>query len=99
MTENDWSNLLNDATQNIEIAANNSQNAIFNFRAVTPIENGKQKVTALAKGDGTRLKKLFRSNRTAKKLSKHNAKLFRGDATFDVDFPANSFAKTRKSGN
>ena len=97
MAENSWSNLLNGATQNIEIAANNSQNAIFNFRAVAPVENGKQKITALAKNESDAIEKPVTVKSNGKEIVETQSKIFRGDAVFDVDFPVNSLANTKRA--
>ena len=97
MAENSWSNLLNGATQNVEIAANNSQNAIFNFRASAPIENGRQKITALAKNEGDAIEKYVTVKPNGKEIVETQSKIFRGDAAFDVNFPVNSFPNTRRA--
>ncbi len=96
MAENNWSHLLNGATQIIEIAPNNSQNAIFNFRAVSPVENGRQKVTALAKDDADAIEKLVTVKPNGREIVAAESKMFRDSTIFDVNFPADSFANTRK---
>lgn len=97
MTENSWSKLLNGATQQIEIAPNTSQNAIFNFRAVSPVKDGKQKVTALAKGEGDAIEKNVTVKPNGKEIVETQAKLFRDSATFDINFPSNAFSNTRQA--
>lgn len=97
MAENSWSSLMNGATQQIEIAPNTSKNAIFNFRAVTPVKDGKQKVTALAKGEGDAIEKNVTVKSNGKEIVETQAKLFRENAAFVVNFPANAFPNTRQA--
>ena len=97
MAENSWSKLLNGATQQIEIAPNTSQNAIFNFRAVAPVKDGKQKVTALAKGEDDAIEKNVTVKPNGKEIVETQAKLFRDSAAFDINFPANAFPNTRQA--
>ncbi len=97
MAENSWSNLPDGAVQQIEIAPNDSRNAIFNFRATSPVENGKQKVTALAKGEGDAIEKPVTVKPNGKETVQIQSQLFRGNAVFDVNFPANSFPNTRRA--
>ena len=97
MAKNDWSRSLNGAAQNLEVAANDSENAIFSFRAVAPVENGRQKVTALAKGDGDAIEKFVSVKPNGRETVETASKFFRGAANFDVDFPAESFPATRKT--
>ncbi|HEX9961106.1 MAG TPA: alpha-2-macroglobulin family protein, partial [Pyrinomonadaceae bacterium] len=97
MTENTWSSLLNGATRQIEIAPDDSQNAIFNFRAAAPVKDGRQKVTALAKGEGDAIEKPVTVKPNGKEIVELQARLFRESAAFEVNFPANSFPNTRRA--
>jgi uncharacterized protein YfaS (alpha-2-macroglobulin family) len=97
MTENDWSNLLNGATQQIEIAPDTSQNAIFNFRAAAPVREGRQKVTVLAKGEGDAIEKPVTVKPNGKEIIQIQSQVFRENADFEVSFPANAFANTRRA--
>jgi len=97
MAENSWSSLTGGAIQQIEIAPNNSQNAIFNFRATSPVKDGKQKVTAVAKGEGDAIEKLVTVKPNGKEIVETQSKLFRDNAVFDVNFPADSFPNTRQA--
>jgi hypothetical protein len=97
MTENDWSSLLNGATQQIEIAPNNTQNAIFSFRATSPVKEGKQKVTALAKTDSDAIEKPVTVKPNGKEIVRTQSELFRENAAFEVNFPINAFPNTRRA--
>lgn len=97
MAANDWSKNLNGAAQNIEVAANASTNAIFNFQAILPVTDGKQKVTALAKGDGDAIEKPVTVRPNGKEIVETEANLFEKEASFNVNFPANAFPNNRKT--
>jgi uncharacterized protein YfaS (alpha-2-macroglobulin family) len=97
MAENSWSNLLGGTNRQIEIEPNDSQNAIFNFRAASPVKDGKQKVTALAKGAGDAIEKSVTVNPNGKETVQIQSQLYRENAVFNVNFPVNSFANTRQA--
>lgn len=98
MAENDWSNVAaGGATRQIEIAPNASQNAVFNFRAVNPVEAGKQEVTALAKGEGDAIEKTVTVKPNGRETVNIQSQMFRENAVFDINFPVESFPKTRRA--
>lgn len=97
MRENGWSKLRGAATQQIEIAPNSSQNAIFDVLAASPVEDGKQQVTALADGDGDAIEKTVTVKPNGRETVQLKSRLFRENAGFDVAFPADSFPKTRRA--
>jgi hypothetical protein len=51
MADGNWFSFLNPANQIVDVASNNSQNAVFVFRAETAVKNGKQRVTIIAEKD------------------------------------------------
>jgi uncharacterized protein YfaS (alpha-2-macroglobulin family) len=97
MAENDWAQALNGTTQTIEIAPNAAQNAIFDFRAVSPVINGKQKVTALAKSDGDAIEKTVTVKPNGKEEVLAQSNIFQTEASFEVNFPADAFPANRKT--
>lgn len=97
MTANDWSRNLNGAAQNIEIPANTSANAIFNFQAIAPVTDGKQKVTALAKGEGDAIEKPVTVRPNGKEIVEAQSNLFQKETSFNVNFPNYAFPNNRKT--
>jgi len=97
LAENDWSRLLSDANQLIEIAPNGSQNAVFNFRAVAPVTGGKQKVSAIAKNDADAIEKNVTVKPNGKEEIRTQSNLFQNETSFEVNFPADAFPATRRT--
>lgn len=97
LAQNDWSKNLSGAAQNIEIAPNSTQNAVFNFQATAPVTEGKQKVTALAKKEGDAVEKPVTVRPNGQEIVETQAALFEKETAFDVKFPAESFADSRRT--
>ena len=97
MAENDWSRIIRGASQNIEVAANATQNAIFNFQAIAPVTDGKQKVTAQANKEGDAIEKPITVRPDGREIVETKSGLFQKETSFEVNFPANSFPKNRKT--
>ena len=97
MAENIWSKNLNNAMQNIEIAPNTTQNAIFGFRAVSAIKDGKQKVSALAKTEGDAIEKPVTVRPNGKEFVVAQSNLFEKETAFDVNFPADALTGSRQT--
>lgn len=97
MDKSNWFAFTGVAKQQIAIDAGASQNAVFGFRAVSPIKNGKQKVTALAQRESDAIEKLVTVRPNGKEIVRSEMKLFNNSATFQLDFPASSQAATRSA--
>ncbi|HVE59777.1 MAG TPA: MG2 domain-containing protein [Pyrinomonadaceae bacterium] len=97
MTANDWSRNLSGAAQNIEVPASASANAVFNFQAVAPVTDGKQKVTALAKGEGDAIEKTVTVRPNGKEIIETQSNIFNKSASFDVNFPTAAFPNNRRA--
>lgn len=97
MANGSWFSFLNQANQQIEVAANASENAIFGFRAISAIKDGKQKVTAIAPKDSDAIEKAVTVRPNGQEIVKTESQLFRESAAFDINFPANALPKTQKS--
>lgn len=95
MTRGDWFSPLNAANQTIEVSPNQTQNAVFGFRAESPIEEGKQRVTATAAKDSDAIEKTVAVRPNGKEIVRSRSDIFRESAAFDVNFPANALPKTR----
>lgn len=97
MAENNWSSLANDASRQIEIEPNASRNATFDFRAVAPVKEGKQKITALAKGESDAIEKPVTVRPSGREIVETQSKLFRGSTEFNLNFPSDAFRNTRRA--
>lgn len=108
MAENTWSKMVeaetralarvpNDYTQNIEVLPNKSANAIFNFRAISPIKDGKQKVTAAAKKEADAIEKPVTVRPNGFENIENQSQMFSESAVFKVNFPQKSFPNSRQA--
>lgn len=108
MAKSDWFSFLkaetrtsvsvqDSATQQIEVASNETENAVFGFRADRFIKDGKQKVTAIAETDSDAIEKPVTVRPDGQEIVQTESKLFREKAEFAVNFPANALANTPKA--
>lgn len=97
MLKSDWFSFLNADRQQIEVAPGSAQNAVFGFKAITPVKDGKQKVTALAPRDSDAIEKPVTVRPNGEEIVRTESKLFTDSTNFEADFPANALPKTRKS--
>ncbi|MDQ3042199.1 MAG: carboxypeptidase regulatory-like domain-containing protein, partial [Acidobacteriota bacterium] len=97
MTKGDWFDFLNQPTQQIEVAPNNTQNAVFGFRANQIIAGGKQRVTAIADKDSDAIEKPVTVRPNGKEIVQTKSEIFRESVSFDVNFPANALPQTQKA--
>jgi A-macroglobulin TED domain/Alpha-2-macroglobulin family/MG2 domain/Carboxypeptidase regulatory-like domain/A-macroglobulin receptor binding domain/Alpha-2-macroglobulin bait region domain/Macroglobulin domain MG3 len=84
-------------TQKIEVDKNAASNAIFGFKAIMPIKNGKQRVTAIAPEDSDAIEKPVTVRPNGEEIVRTESKLFANSAQFEVNFPENMQPKTSKA--
>lgn len=94
MAKSDWFDFLNAERQQIEVAANATENAVFGFKANAVIKNGKQKVTAIAAKDSDAIEKPVTVKPNGQEIVKTESKLFSNGADFQINFPSNALDKT-----
>ena len=94
MANSDWFSFLDTDKKQIEVPANDSENAVFGFKANEFIKDGKQKVTAYAETDSDAIEKSVTVKPNGREIVKTESKLFENAATFDVNFPADALPKT-----
>ncbi len=108
MAKSDWFSFLNaetrtpgsvsDAqTKKIEVEKGKSENAVFGFKAEKFIKDGKQTVTAIAETDSDAIEKPVTVRPNGQEIVKTESKLFRQNAEFQVDFPANAIVNTPRA--
>lgn len=86
-----------DATQQIEVDKNAAKNAVFGFKTITPIKDGKQRVTAIAPKDSDAFEKPVTVRPNGEEIVRTDSKLFANSAQFEVNFPENALPKTAKA--
>lgn len=84
-------------TKQIEVDKNAAKNAVFGFKTITPIKDGKQRVTAIAAKDSDAIEKPLTVRPNGEEIVQTESKLFANSAKFDVNFPVNALPKTPKA--
>ena len=108
MTKSDWFDFLetetrasarvqNNYSKQIEVAPNASENAVFGFKAIAAIKDGKQRVTAIAAKDSDAIEKPVTVKPNGQEIVKTESKLFSSAANFEINFPENALAKTPRA--
>ena len=97
MAQSDWFSFLGAGTQTVEVLSNASNNTIFGFKAISPISEGKQRVTAIAETDSDAIEKPVTVRPNGQEIVHTKSKLFASSAAFDINFPSNALPKTPKA--
>ncbi|MEQ1643193.1 MAG: alpha-2-macroglobulin family protein, partial [Pyrinomonadaceae bacterium] len=97
MDRSDWFSFLGASRKQIEVDAGQSQNAVFGFRAVMPVRDGKQRVTATAQKEGDAIEKSVTVRPNGREVVHTESRLFTGSGNFAVNFPANALPRSQKT--
>ncbi|HMS41618.1 MAG TPA: alpha-2-macroglobulin family protein, partial [Pyrinomonadaceae bacterium] len=108
MSKSDWFSFLNaetrtlvsvpnSQTQKIEVLPNSAKNAVFGFKAIAPVKDGKQKVTAIAEKESDAIEKPVTVRPNGQEIVRTDSKLFRSGTNFEINFPSNALPKTPKA--
>lgn len=97
MASADWFSFLGADKQQIDVDKNGSSNAVFGFKAITPVKDGKQRVTAIAEKDSDAIEKPVTVRPNGQEIVRTESKLFRTAAEFEINFPNNALPKTPKA--
>ncbi len=92
-----WFSLLAADKQQIDVAAGETENAVFGFKTVTPVKDGKQRVTAIAQTDSDAIEKPVTVRPNGEEVVKTDSRYFTGSESFEIDFPSNALQKTQKA--
>lgn len=93
----DWFSLFGPDKQQIDVPAGGSQNAVFGFKAVRPVKDGKQRVTAIAQTDSDAIEKPVKVRPNGEEIVSTDSRYFTGMQNFAVNFPANALPRTQKA--
>lgn len=97
MAKSDWFSFLNQPAQQIEIAPDQTQNAVFGFRADKFVANGKQKITAIAESASDAVEKPVTVRPNGQEIVETETKIFRRSAAFDINFPDAALPQTARA--
>lgn len=97
MAKADWFSFLGAEKQQIDVASGMSRNAVFGFKAMEAVKDGKQRVTAIAQDDSDAIEKPVTVRPDGEEIVKTETSVFRGSTALDINFPANALPKTPKA--
>ncbi|HRA39479.1 MAG TPA: MG2 domain-containing protein [Pyrinomonadaceae bacterium] len=92
-----WFTSLGAGTQQIEVGAGESKNAVFGFRANIPVNGGKQRVTATAASDADAIERPVTVRPDGQEIVRTDSKIASGTQRFDLTFPSNAITATQKA--
>jgi len=90
MQKESWFTLANPAAKVVEIAARESAREVFRFTAVTPVKQGKQRVTARSAEAGDAIEKTVTVRPNGEEKIATLSQVFREKATLDMPIPENA---------
>ncbi|MCU0240297.1 MAG: carboxypeptidase regulatory-like domain-containing protein, partial [Pyrinomonadaceae bacterium] len=97
MSKSDWFSFLDSDKKQIEVDKNSAKNAVFGFKALKPVKDGKQRVTAIATKDSDAIEKPVTVRPNGEEIVQTDSRLFTNSTQFDINFPANALPKTAKA--
>jgi len=95
MARSDWFSIRGKDNLNVSVAAGQTENAVFNFRADRSIDEGKQRVTAVADKGSDAIEKRVTVRPNGQEVVRPESKVFTGGETFAVDFPDTAIKNTQ----
>ncbi len=97
MKPESWFALLGPARQRADVPAGDSARAVFDFRAVASVREGRQRVTALGPAESDAVEKPVSVHPDGAEVSKGETQVFSGSGALDFDFPAGTIAGTARA--
>ncbi len=83
-----------ESLQTVEVAPNDTQNAVFGYRAERAVKSGAQKITALAGKESDAIEKRTEVHPNGKEIVRTESEIVRDAVSFDLDFPADALPFT-----
>ncbi len=97
MSSADWYSFIGGGDRQVDVASGQSENAVFGFKAVKPIKDGKQRVTAIAQDESDAIEKPVTVRPDGREIVATESRFFNGNTSFDVNFPSNSLPGTHSA--
>ncbi|MFN6962915.1 MAG: MG2 domain-containing protein [Pyrinomonadaceae bacterium] len=92
-----WFTLLGGERKQVDVASGSSENAVFGFRAHSPVKDGKQRVTAIARSDSDAIERAVTVRPDGEEIVRTDSRVFERSTKFEIDFPANALAGTQRA--
>lgn len=93
----EWFSFLETGKRQIDVASGETQNAVFGFRAVRPVKDGKQRVTAMAQTESDAIEKPVTVKPDGNEVVSTSTEYFTNSARFQTVFPENAINGTPRS--
>jgi hypothetical protein len=87
----------NGMKQMTAVDSGQSENAVFGFKAVAPIKEGKQRVTAMAETDSDAIERPVTVRPDGREIVSTESRYFTGSDKIDINFPANVLPNTQNA--
>ncbi len=87
-----WFTMLSPARKKSEVKANDSTNEIFSFKAISSINKGKQRVTAIASAASDAIEKTVNVHPDGEEIAETAAGVFNETGTLEINLPKESIA-------
>lgn len=97
MSPADWFSFIDQDRKQVDVASGQTENAVFGFKALMSIKDGKQRVTAKAETDSDAIEKPVTVRPDGREIVATDSRFFNGTNRFDVNFPANTLAGTHRA--
>lgn len=97
MAKADWFSIRGKAKLNVSVAAGKTENAVFSFRADKFIDEGEQRVTAVADKESDAVEKRVTVRPNGQEVVRPESKVFTGSETFEVNFPEQAIKNTPRA--
>ncbi len=97
MSPANWFSFIDQDKKQVDVASGQTENAVFGFKAITPIKDGKQRVTAMAEADSDAIEKPVTVRPDGREIVATDSRFFNRTNRFDVNFPANTIPGTHRA--
>jgi len=88
MKGEDWFALLNDASHKITVKAGEFSKEVFSFKAVKPIKDGRQRITALGSKESDAIEKTSTVHPFGREIVQTSSGIFRGTSNHEITVPS-----------
>jgi len=92
-----WFSTLGPADQQVDVPAGGSKNAVFAFKATTPVKDGKQRLTATAGTDSDAVEKAVTVRPDGREIVATQSRYGAGEQSFGINFSSRDLPDTRQA--
>ena len=97
MDKADWFTFLDSGKQQVTVSSGGSENAVFGFKSVAPVDAGRQRVTAVGQTDSDAIERPVTVRPDGEEIVRTDSRYFAGSTLMQIDFPSNALQATQKA--